>query len=510
MVRGRYALRHVVAISVALAALIFGGLLPLSGPGSGPRTASADAPAARPNSVTAFGSAPGLGPDGSAPFATPLVGIARAGGDGAGGYWLAAPDGAVYSYGSAQFFGALAGQKLAHPVVGIAALPSGAGYWLVASDGGVFSFGAAPFLGSLGGRTLASPIAGMVATPSGAGYWLVAQDGGVFAFGDAPFLGTPASAGMHGSAVGIASSPSGKGYWIAAEDGGVFSYGDATFFGAMNEGALPAPVSGIAAPSAGGGYWLLGRDGQVYAFGLPDQGSPADGGAVEGTALGIAPRDGSGYWIVHGEPFVTEKGEAGPEVTAVQRRLSDLGYWVGPGLSGTFDNNTIQAVYAFQKVEGLPTTGKADPATRQRLAGAARPKPASPAGDLVEIDKGRQIMMVVRGGQAQHVFNISSGTEKTYTYKGSKHVANTPDGRFAVIREFDGYRESHLGRLYRPKYFHPRGIAFHGSAFVPPYPASHGCVRLSNAAVDFIWGQNLAPMGSAVWVYGISPPGKAG
>lgn len=119
-------------------------------------------------------------------------------------------------------------------------------------------------------------------------------------------------------------------------------------------------------------------------------------------------------------------------------------------------------------------------------------------------------MIVVRGGQAQYVFNISSGTETSYTYGGRARQANTPEGRFAIFREVDGYHESHLGRLYRPKYFHPRGIAFHGSAFVPPYPASHGCVRMSNAATDFLWGQNLAPRGATVWVYGVSPPGKAG
>ena len=118
--------------------------------------------------------------------------------------------------------------------------------------------------------------------------------------------------------------------------------------------------------------------------------------------------------------------------------------------------------------------------------------------------------MVVRGGQAQFVFNASSGTEGTYTYKGDRRRADTPEGRFAIIRQVDGYRESHLGRLYRPKYFHPNGIAFHGSSFVPPYPASHGCVRLSNAAMDFIWGQQLAPVGSPVWIHGVSPPGKPG
>jgi lipoprotein-anchoring transpeptidase ErfK/SrfK len=203
------------------------------------------------------------------------------------------------------------------------------------------------------------------------------------------------------------------------------------------------------------------------------------------------------------------QGESGPEVVALQQRLTELGYFVGPSITGRFDNNTTQAIYAFQKVEGLPTSGKDDPATRQRLVSAARPKSASTAGDLIEIDKARQILMVVRGGQAAFVFNASGGTERTYTYKGQRHRAHTPEGRFAVIREYDGYRESHLGVLYRPKYFDPKGFAFHGSSFVPPYPASHGCVRLSNAAINFIWDQKLAPIGSPLWIYGASPPGKA-
>jgi peptidoglycan hydrolase-like protein with peptidoglycan-binding domain len=505
---GRYALRHAVAGGFALVALPFGTLLPLSGGGTAP--ASASPQPARVNSVTAFGSAPNLGPDGSTPFNRPPVAIARAGGDGAGGYWLAGPDGGVYSFGGAGFFGSMAGAPLAHPVVGIASLPSGAGYWLVADDGGVFAFGSAPFLGSLGGRPLVSPITSMAATPSGAGYWLVAKDGGVFGFGDAAYHGSPPSSTLHGAAVGIASSPTGQGYWVTAEDGGVFAYGDAPFLGAMDAGALPAPVSGIAAPASGGGYWLVGRDGQVYPFGLADKGAPADSGPVEGTAVGIAAHNGDGYWVVHGEAFVTEPGESGPEVVTLQKRLTELGYFVGTGVSGRFDNDTTQAVYAFQKVEGLPASGKADPATRQRLSTAARPRPASPAGDLIEFDKARQVVIIVRGGQAQYVFNASSGTEGTYTYRGKTYQANTPEGRFAVLWEINGYEESHLGRLYRPKYFHRDGIAFHGASFVPPYPASHGCVRLSNAAIDFIWDQKLAPVGSPVWVYGTSPPGKAG
>ena len=81
---------------------------------------------------------------------------------------------------------------------------------------------------------------------------------------------------------------------------------------------------------------------------------------------------------------------------------------------------------------------------------------------------------------------------------------------FAFFRQVNGWETSHLGRMYRPKYFQPDGFAVHGDTFVPSYPASHGCVRVSLAAIDFIWGQNLAPLGSPVWVYGTSPPGKLG
>ena len=72
---------------------------------------------------------------------------------------------------------------------GVAATSEASGYWLVASDGGIFSFGDAQFFGSMGGQRLNKPIVGMAPTSDGKGYWLVASDGGVFSFGDAGFFG---------------------------------------------------------------------------------------------------------------------------------------------------------------------------------------------------------------------------------------------------------------------------------------------------------------------------------
>jgi hypothetical protein len=54
----------------------------------------------------------------------------------------------VFSFGDAVFSGSMGGKPLNKPMVAIAANPDGTGYWTAASDGGIFSFGDAPFRGS--------------------------------------------------------------------------------------------------------------------------------------------------------------------------------------------------------------------------------------------------------------------------------------------------------------------------------------------------------------------------
>ncbi len=200
------------------------------------------------------------------------------------------------------------------------------------------------------------------------------------------------------------------------------------------------------------------------------------------------------------EPTTLRPGATGPEVLALQQALRSLGYWLGTP-DGTYGGLTVQAVMAFQKVEGMERDGIAGAATVAALADASRPSPASSGGDLIEVDKARQVLFVVRDGAVRWVLNASTGTEEPYWVDGRTEMADTPAGHWQVAWVVDGLDVGELGGLYRPRYFHGDGIAVHGYSDVPAYPASHGCVRVSNAAMDWIWAEGLMPVGSPVWVY---------
>jgi hypothetical protein len=247
-------------------------------------------------------------------------------------YWVAGADGGVFSMGSADFHGGLGGSRLAPPVAGMAATPSGGGYWLAGADGGIFAFGDAGFHGGLGGRALNAPIVGIATTPDGRGYWLAAADGGVFAFGDARFHGGLGGRALNAAIVGIAATPDGGGYWLASADGGIFAFGDATYAGnalAMSS----ARVSSIAASPDGRGYWLAATDGGVFAFGDAPFWGSAINVPVSARVVSIAAtQSGRGYWLLASDghvysfsdaPFfggAAELGINGPAVAVVEAR----------------------------------------------------------------------------------------------------------------------------------------------------------------------------------------------
>jgi lipoprotein-anchoring transpeptidase ErfK/SrfK len=204
-------------------------------------------------------------------------------------------------------------------------------------------------------------------------------------------------------------------------------------------------------------------------------------------------------WATNTAVVGLQLGAVGPAVTVLQTYLSSLGYWVGEP-DGTFGDSTQQAVWALQKAAGLSTDGVVGPKTAAALEAGVVPKPRSTSGYVVEVDLQDDLLMVVNGGKLLHTLNVSTGGGYTYTDEGVTSVAITPSGVFHIYNVIDGLDVDSLGALWRPRFF-VGGFAVHGDSYVPPFPASHGCVRVSDEAINWIWAENIMPIGTEVWVY---------
>lgn len=201
------------------------------------------------------------------------------------------------------------------------------------------------------------------------------------------------------------------------------------------------------------------------------------------------------------EPAELERGAEGDRVVALQARLAELGYFIGAP-DGAFGTGTQQAVWALQKAAGISRDGVVGPATQAALDEGVRPQPQTGSGKVIEIDLDRQLLLAVEDGRVVTVINASSGNGEQFEAKGRTYRAGTPRGTFQVGRQVDANYESslELGSMWRPKFF-TGGIAVHGSGSIPPWPASHGCIRVANSAMNWIWDTWGAPPGTTVVVY---------
>ena len=193
-------------------------------------------------------------------------------------------------------------------------------------------------------------------------------------------------------------------------------------------------------------------------------------------------------------------GSSGEQVEALQRRLNEIKFPVGT-VDGNYGGQTAQAVMAFQKVHGLERTGAATDEQIAKIMSASPPGPILPGAEptRIEFDRDRQVIFVFHQGGLHSVLNASSGSGRAYCENGYCGDAKTPAGAYRISRRIPGWRTSPLGRLYNPLYFNG-GIAIHGSHSVPGYPASHGCVRISMGAAE--WLPGVVPNGTPVYVIG--------
>jgi L,D-transpeptidase catalytic domain/Putative peptidoglycan binding domain len=234
----------------------------------------------------------------------------------------------------------------------------------------------------------------------------------------------------------------------------------------------PLRLTGRLRP-AGAGALIVTVRGRARRVGLGGQGRfrvPLPTGRAGGLGLKLVLRpEGDFVRVVRrlrkrvGAP-VLSVGDRGRAVRFLERRLDALKY-VLRDVDRGFHADTRDAVYAFQKVERLRRSGIVTQRVWRELRRARTPRAAVERGKHIEVDKARQVLFEVRRGKVVRIVHTSTGA-----------TGNTPVGRWRVYRKTPGFNS--LG-MYYSMYF-LRGFAVHGYHSVPPWPASHGCVRLPN------------------------------
>jgi hypothetical protein len=175
-------------------------------------------------------------------------------------------------------------------------------------------------------------------------------------------------------------------------------------------------------------------------------------------------------------------GSAGASAYELDRRLHELHYALGR-VDGYYGQDDADAVVAFQKLHGLPRTGRVDARFWGELERAGIPQARYP-GDHVEVSKGRQVLFIVRDGRVALIVPVSTGA-----------TGNTPLGHWRVYSRVPGFNAK---EMYYSSFF-VGGFAIHGYHSVPAYPASHGCVRIPLWVAIRVY--SLIDYGTPVFIY---------
>jgi len=157
-------------------------------------------------------------------------------------------------------------------------------------------------------------------------------------------------------------------------------------------------------------------------------------------------------------------GARGALLDLFQRQLRALRYPVER--TGTYDARTGRAVMAWRKVNRRARLETADEGViRAVLKGQGAWKVRHPrAGHHVEADISLQALALIDGDRVVKVYPTSSGAPATPTILG----------RFRFYLKTPGTNS--VG-MVDSNYF-IRGYAIHGYPSVPPFNASHGCLRV--------------------------------
>ncbi len=180
-----------------------------------------------------------------------------------------------------------------------------------------------------------------------------------------------------------------------------------------------------------------------------------------------------------------DPGDSGPAVELFNDLLRKQAYFNTD--NAHYGSHTERAVMAFRKVNGMARNFQATPEIFAKLAkGEGGFKIQQPgAGKHAEVDISKQVMALADNGEAKYVFHVATG------------AAATPSdvGGFTFYRKDAGFNS--IGMYY--SVYYNRGEATHGYHSVPPYPASHGCIRNPIPDSQFIY--NWIDLGDKMYVY---------
>jgi L,D-transpeptidase-like protein len=181
-----------------------------------------------------------------------------------------------------------------------------------------------------------------------------------------------------------------------------------------------------------------------------------------------------------------DPGDRNSTVKTFNHLLLDQGYYTTHGKH--YGQKTGFAVMAFRKVNGMKRTFNASPGIFKKLAdGRGNFHLKYPgAGKHVEVDISRQVMVFANHGKPQYTFHVATGAPATPTIRG----------RYQFYSRQPGFNSE---GMYYSVYWHG-GYAIHGYHSVPPFPASHGCVR--NPIPESIFIYDWVKIGMSIYVYG--------
>jgi len=182
-------------------------------------------------------------------------------------------------------------------------------------------------------------------------------------------------------------------------------------------------------------------------------------------------------------------GVKGPAVKALQLRLAALKYYPGSA-DGQFGASTLEAVWAFQEVQGLPGRDYVSSAMERALAHPRAPKvlDRKAGANRIEVNLGSQVLVLYRDNKIQLISHISPGGGYYYCSPGGGcGYAVTPTGNFKTRVFMPGWVQVPLGEMYNPVSFIGTAFAIHGETYVPLAAVSHGCVRIPMDVAAFFY-----------------------